>query len=350
MNTAVLRRAAQLGVAATALAAALWTAGPAGAADSSSASVVGRTLNIRGTGAADNIALGLDADPNTLLIRFTDGTIKGFDRTTFDSIDVSLLGGGDRFAGGGVPMPQTSRIDGGGGNDVIVGTAGNDVINGQGGDDSIFGGAGDDVLLGDGGSDFAVGNTGHDISFLGGGDDTFLWNPGEGSDDTDGGGGRDTLLFNGANIAETMSLSAVGHTAVFLRSPGNVVMNNVGVEVLDLNALGAADQITVNDVTGTDLRTADIDLSAAGDGGASDAAADLVTVTGTDQPDLVGVTAQGTQVHVSGLQPETLITGSATADGDHLQVDTLDGNDVATVDPGATARIGVTVDLGPGQI
>jgi Ca2+-binding RTX toxin-like protein len=350
MNLRSLRRAGLLGLAATGLAATLLTAGPAHADDSASASVVGRTLHIEGTGAADVIALGLDVDPNTLLIRFTDGTIEPFDRTTFDSIDVALRGGDDRFTGGGIPMSQTSRIDGGGGDDVIFGTAGDDVINGRGGNDAIVGGSGNDVAFGGGGSDFVAGGIGHDTSFLGGGNDTFLWNPGEGSDDTNGGGGRDTLLFNGANVAETMSLSAVGHTAVFLRNPGNVVMNNDAVEVLDLHALGGADQITVNDVIGTDMREADIDLSAAADGGAGDTAADLVTVNGTDQRDLVDVAAQGTQVDVAGLQPETLITGSATADGDHLQVNTLDGNDRVTVDPNALVLIGVTADLGAGQI
>ncbi len=332
MNTRTLRRAGLLGLVAMGLAATMLTAGPANASDSASASIVGRTLNIEGSGAADTIALGLDADPNTLLVHFTDGTTEQFDRSTFDSIDVSLRGGGDQFTGGGIPMSQTSRIDGGGGDDVIFGTAGDDVINGRGGDDSV------------------VGGTGHDTSSLGGGEDTFLWNPGDGSDDTDGGGGRDTLLFNGANLAEIMSLSAVGHTAVFTRNLGNIVMNNDKVEVLDLHALGGADVVTVNDVIGTDMREADIDLSAAGDGGASDAAADLVTVNGTDQRDLVDVAAQGTQVDVSGLQPETLISGSATADGDQLQVNTGDGNDRVTVDPGAQALIGVTVDLGPGQI
>jgi len=350
MNTRTLRRAGLLGLVAMGLAATMLTAGPANASDSASASIVGRTLNIEGSGAADTIALGLDADPNTLLVHFTDGTTEQFDRSTFDSIDVSLRGGGDQFTGGGIPMSQTSRIDGGGGDDVIFGTAGDDVINGRGGDDSIFGGAGNDTTLGGGGSDFVVGGTGHDTSSLGGGEDTFLWNPGDGSDDTDGGGCRDTLLFNGANLAEIMSLSAVGHTAVFTRNLGNIVMNNDKVEVLDLHALGGADVVTVNDVIGTDMREADIDLSAAGDGGASDAAADLVTVNGTDQRDLVDVAAQGTQVDVSGLQPETLISGSATADGDQLQVNTGDGNDRVTVDPGAQALIGVTVDLGPGQI
>jgi hypothetical protein len=57
----------------------------------------------------------------------------------------------------------------------------------------------------------------------------------------------------------------------------------------------------------------------------------------------------GSQVDVSGLHTETLVSGSDPA-LDHLQIKTLDGNDTVTVDPSALALIGVTTDLGPGQI
>jgi len=169
------------------------------------------------------------------------------------------------------------------------------------------------------------------------------------SDDVDGGGGPDTLRFDGSPGSEIMSLSAVGQRAVFLRQPGNVVMNLDRVESLDLRALGGVDDITVNDVTGTSMRFANVDLSAAGNGGAGDLLADPVTVNGTNGGDVVDVVGQGTQVDVSGLQPETRITGTDPA-LDHLQVNTLDGNDQVTVDQSALALIGETTDLGPGQI
>jgi hypothetical protein len=47
------------------------------------------------------------------------------------------------------------------------------------------------------------------------------------------------------------------------------------------------------------------------------------------------------------LAAETHITGSETLD--HLQVNTLDGNDRVNVDPNVGTLIGVAVDLGPGQ-
>ena len=38
----------------------------------------------------------------------------------------------------------------------------------------------------------------------------FAWNPGDGSDMVEGRHGSDTLLFNGANIAENFDISANG--------------------------------------------------------------------------------------------------------------------------------------------
>ena len=97
------------------------------------------------------------------------------------------------------------------------------------------------------------------------------------------------MVFNGANVAETMSLSASENHAVFLRSVASIRMDMDGIETFDLHALGAADTITVNDLRGTDVKVANIDLSATG--GAGDGAADSVVVNGTNQTDHVNVTA-----------------------------------------------------------
>ena len=55
----------------------------------------------------------------------------------------------------------------------------------------------------------------------GNGKDFFVWNPGQGSDAVDGGNGNeDVMQFNGANVNETMSLSANGSAGgVPARSP-----------------------------------------------------------------------------------------------------------------------------------
>ena len=46
---------------------------------------------------------------------------------------------------------------------------------------------------------------GNDAAFLGGGDDTFVWNPGDGSDTVEGQAGTDTMVFNGASGPRTSS-------------------------------------------------------------------------------------------------------------------------------------------------
>ena len=58
---------------------------------------------------------------------------------------------------------------------------------------------------------------------MGAGDDTFVWNPGDGSDIVEGQDGIDTMLFNGANIAEKIDISANGSRVRFTRDVANIV-------------------------------------------------------------------------------------------------------------------------------
>jgi hypothetical protein len=320
---------------------------------SASASIVDRTLTITGTDATDNIAISVAAaTPNVLLVDFgNDGTVEQqFDRSTFDTLNVTLGDGNDRFTATGVTVPKASTIDGGNGDDSIVGTGSADLVVGGNGVDDISSGAGDDTVNGGNGNDSVVGGLGHDVAALDNGDDVFRWDPGEGSDDIGGGNGNDVLLFNGAGASETMSLAAVGTRAVFLRSPGTVVMNLDAVEQLDLHTFGGSDNLAVDDTTGTSLRQVNVDLSASGTGVGGDGQPDRVTLNGTNRGDRVDVFGQGTQVDVAGLQPGVHISGSSTADPDRLQVNTLDGNDTVTVDGSALSLISVTTDLGGDQL
>jgi hypothetical protein len=123
-------------------------------------------------------------------------------------------------------------------------------------------------------------------------------------------------------------------------------MDMDGVERLDLTALGASDTFTVEDMSGTDFRQADVDLS--GPAGGGDDADDVVTVKGTEAPDQIDVETDGARVDVEGLQTEVRITGSETRD--RLQIDSLGGDDDVDVDQAVLALIGVSVDLGTGQL
>ena len=348
-------------VATAALAITMGAAGPAAAAQygnsyaghndgtrSASASVANDTLTITGTNGADQIAVSLAADPNTLNVDFgADGTIdQSFDRTTFSAIAVFLGNGNDEFRVQGTSPDEAITVDGGAGDDIIATGSANDLILGGSGNDTINGGAGDDVIIGGSGNDTVVGAPGHDTAFLGSGQDTFVWNPGDGSDVVDGGTGTDAMVFNGASANEVMSLSANGQRSVFLRNVGNIRMDLDRIEQVDVNALKGTDSVTINDMSGTSVRDVNVDLS---DGtGAGDGQSDVVTVNGTDHADHVQVDADGTTTDVVGLRTRTHITGSEST-LDQLQVNTLGGNDRVNVDPNTSALIGVGVDLGTDQ-
>lgn len=354
MNIAHVLGARQFGVAAAAALAigGVAAAMPAGAAQAAvpSASVANDTLTIRGTAGDDAIQLAVaTGDPTAVQIDFGNGTLpQKFDRSTFTNISASLGRGDDSFtvnAGSGSLADKALTVDGGSGNDMIVGGDGNDTLSGGSGNDNIQGGDGNDLIFGNGGKDVVDGNRGNDTEILGSGQDSAVWNPGEGSDVINGGPDADTLVFNGSNAAETMSLSANGNRAVFLRDVAAIRMDMDNVEQLDLATLGGADSVTVNDMTGTDIRGTNIDLSSQG---AGDAAADVVTVNGTNKADRVSVSADGSTVDAHGLRADTRITGSEPA-LDRLQVNSLGGNDSVDVSDAARALIGVAVDLGTGQ-
>ena len=130
-------------------------------------------------------------------------------------------------------------------------------IDGGNGRDTLNGGDGVELFIGGNGRDAVDGNRG-DTALLGNGRDSFRWDPGDGSDIVEGENGTDTLDFNGAGVDEIMSLSPNGERSLFLRNIANIRMDMNGVERLDLTALGGADTVTVDDMSGTDRRRADV--------------------------------------------------------------------------------------------
>ncbi len=90
-------------------------------------------------------------------------------------------------------------------------------------------------------------------AFLGAGDDTFQWDPGDGSDIVEGQDGTDTMLFNGSNGDENMDASANGGRVRFSRNLGNIIMDLDDVESIVARTLGGTDNVVVNDLSGTDV-------------------------------------------------------------------------------------------------
>ena len=126
-------------------------------------------------------------------------------------------------------------------------------IDGGAGDDTLLGSQGADTILGGDGDDFVFGDNGNDVALLGAGDDVFQWDPGDGNDTIEGQDGIDLMLFFGSNASENINIVANGGRALFLRDVANVTMDLNDVERIEFRALGGADNIMVGDLSGTDV-------------------------------------------------------------------------------------------------
>jgi Ca2+-binding RTX toxin-like protein len=296
-------------------------------------------LAIVGGNANDRIALRLQAgDPTIVQVDLDDdGSADfGFARADVRNISVEAGNGDDAVRideGNGVFTDRIeATIDGGNGHDTLVGGAGAGTLKGGNGDDTLAGGSGAETLLGGNGNDSIDGNRGNDVALMGNGNDTFIWDPGDGSDTVEGQNGHDTMLFNGANLSEKVELSANGGRLSFFRDLGNITMDTDGVETVDFTALGGADLVTANDLTGTDVGDVNVDLAATG--GVGDGQPDRVVVTGTKGNDTIDVSGDASAVKVSGLAATVEVKQPEVAN-DRLDIDTSVGTD--TVDAGGLA-------------
>jgi Ca2+-binding RTX toxin-like protein len=285
------------------------------------------TVTYSGTQADDAIAI----EPNGIAVgTFPVGTGGSAQNTTaVENLDVLGRGGNDTIAAGnGLAALTHLTLDGGGG------------------DDTIHGGDGDDQLIGGSGNDAVDGGRGTDVALLGSGADSFTWDPGDGSDAVEGQDGSDTMVFNGSNAGENIDVSANGTRVRLFRDVANVTMDMNGIETLALNALGGADVVTVNDLTGTALKHAAVNLAAFA--GVGDGASDIVIANGTAGPDRVHVGTLSGNVVVSGLPAQLQISGSESP-SDGLQINTLAGTDSVSIASGVTQLINPSVDLGDDQ-
>jgi Ca2+-binding RTX toxin-like protein len=215
------------------------------------------------------------------------------------------------------------------------------------GADRINGGRGADTLLAGDGNDFVDGATGNDLALLGAGDDTFQWDPGEGSDTIEGQAGHDAMTFNGANVGENFDVSANGQRVRFFRNVGNITMDLDDVEQIDTAALGGTDAFTVNDVSGTDLTAVNVDLAGALGGTAGDGQPDSVVVAGTSANDAVAVAGDAASVRINGL-PAGLTISHPEAANDALTLNALAGDDVADASGLAAGALRYTANGGEG--
>jgi hypothetical protein len=139
---------------------------------------------------------------------------------------------------------------------------------------------------------------------------------------------------------------ANGGRARLTRDIAAITMDFDNVEGLVVHALGGSDLLIVDDLSGTDVKTADIDLGLFGGGG--DGQPDTIVANGTSKRDVVSVGVSGSEVLVSGLPAALRILGGEGA-GDMLLLQTLGGDDDVVVDPLVSALIEPVVNLGAGE-
>jgi Ca2+-binding RTX toxin-like protein len=285
------------------------------------------TTEVNGGGGAEQFS----ATANGNRVRFDRINPAPFavDMGTTEQLVLNANGGDDSFsATGDLAALVRITVDGGAGND------------------SLLGSNGIDVMLGGDGNDFLDGQQGNDVAFLGAGDDTFQWDPGDGSDVVEGQDGADAMLFNGSNAAELFDTSANGQRVRFFRDVANITMDMDDVESIKANLLGGADTLTVNDLSGTNVTKVAPNLAAPG--GADDLQPDNVIANATNGDDVVTVTGSGTTARVAGLPAVVDISG-ARAGSDRLTVNALAGDDVVDASALAASALLLAVDGGAGN-
>jgi Ca2+-binding RTX toxin-like protein len=269
-------------------------------------------------GANDFVAAHASGANNTLTVTAAGTTINVAGLPTLfsvthadasDFVEVHGANGNDKLSGATL---GAGRIHLG-----LHGDDGNDSLTGSVNDDGLYGGTGNDTVIGGRGNDYVV---------LDGGNDLFLWSAGDGRDTIDGGADFDTVRITGSNADEGFSVSAFQLDQI---------------ERVEFRALGGADFIHVNKLTGTGIAALSIDLAATAGGRTADAKVDTIDIGPDGASDTIAVTMLGTKIFVSGLDGEVSIDHAGKTD--ILRITGGLGNDL--IDASGLPAGKITLDL-----
>ena len=182
---------------------------------------------------------------------FDNGTLTV---TSDDAGDTITLG----VAGGNITAPGVNNVpndgsvnlvvNGGGGNDNINASApsfaGTPVINGGDGDDIIVGTALIDAIDGGEGNDRITGFRGSETIHGGAGNDVIIWNNGDGNDTNQAGAGVDETLITEGNADDQNAITQNGPTVHFERTNAGFTVDSVDTEKLSLTSFSGNDVLT----------------------------------------------------------------------------------------------------------
>src|SRR5262249_1539525 len=124
-----------------------------------------------------------------------------------------------------------------------------------------------------------------------------------------------------------MTLSANGSHAILTRNVANITMDLSGIEIVNIQALGGADNIAIGDMSGTGVKEIHVDLGA--NGGGDDGAADVVSLGFTAGDDVIDFTPQSGPAIIT-APGGTQVFVDHQGIGDRFVIDGGAGNDSAT--------------------
>lgn len=217
-----------------------------------------QTIGNIGTVTSLRITCSSSSSSNGNVIRILiDGSSVGLSRVTVtgnggdDLIDASQSANLDVSLNGG---SGNDTLIGGDGSDTLDGSSGNDVLLGGSGDDSLVGGSGNDILSGEDGDDLMLGGSGNDS--MSGGSDHDIVNGESGNDSLFGDSGND-YIYGGAG-RDTVS---GGDDSDIVKGQGGLdrILDSFENASDELAAFRALDRNSGETYRGTDTSRAGLD-------------------------------------------------------------------------------------------
>ena len=293
------------------------------------------TISVAGTDALGDSFDGGAGSDEILVAGAADLTLANFNAAT-SSIE-RWRGNGKALIGNSannafdlsalVAVASLLYVDGGSGNDFIIGTALADVS------DDLRGGTGDDSISGLAGNDVINGGAGNDALSGGDGDDTFLIAGTEARGDAiDGGSGLDKILVSGAADVSLTSFDTAASSIEAWQGNGAAIVGTTAADTINLSGLATVSGLSFLDggggddlVTGTNFAD-DLRGGAGNDTLTGLAGNDVLnggagndTLSGGDGNDtLIG--GAGNDVQLGGDGDDTFVIAGTDA-----QADTIDG-------------------------
>jgi Ca2+-binding RTX toxin-like protein len=252
-----------------------------------------------------------------------------------------------------IALTGISAIDGGNGNDTIIGTAGADSVIGGSGQDSLLGAGGNDTLDGGIGNDWLDGGSGTNSLIGGDGNDTFIARSSSDKVVEASNAGIDTILtdlasYSLAALTQVENLSYTGGGSATLT--GNGLANRVAGGSGNDSLSGGSGNDTLTGSAGNDTLTGSFGND---------------SLDGGDGNDLFSIgTAAGTDTFIGGSGQDRILATAANAVigiGQISGIETIDGGAFANVrivataasellDFGSTTLIGIAaIDGGNGK-